>query len=284
MDSRRGQAGHESAEVKMRPWIAAFGSRQLHSVAGAEVHNKAMELVDEGYSINTINVSIIYWNALQNYAKANNMTPGPKIKRLKGGGNRIRFLTDDEVTKLLEQLQPENKCFREKRKAQDNLDYTEFLLATGARENEISKLELSQIDLVNNTITIHRSKGGTNTTMRLTKKLIEIVQRRLEAGTQPLAPSQTLHGRAANGFLFPERAKGRYNQGWLTAAGERAGLGHIHVHLLRHTFACKMLRNGASLLQVQQLLGHKHYASTLCYAHLAPSDVADFALAVLEPA
>lgn len=77
-----------------------------------------------------------------------------------------------------------------------------------------------------------------------------------------------LHGRTGNGFLFAERAKGRYNNEFMARAALRAGLKDVTLHTMRHSFACKCLRNGFDLVAVQKLLGHKNLSSTMVYAHL----------------
>ena len=50
------------------------------------------------------------------------------------------------------------------------------------------------------------------------------------------------------------------------AAALRAGLGRIHAHRLRHTAASEMLRAGATLPEVGQVLRHRHARSTAIYA------------------
>jgi integrase/recombinase XerD len=52
----------------------------------------------------------------------------------------------------------------------------------------------------------------------------------------------------------------------VVAAARRAGLRHIHAHQLRHTAASEMLRAGASLAEVGQVLRHRGAASTAIYA------------------
>ena len=50
------------------------------------------------------------------------------------------------------------------------------------------------------------------------------------------------------------------------AAAQRAGLGLVHAHRLRHTAASEMLRCGATLPEVGQVLRHRHAATTAIYA------------------
>jgi site-specific recombinase XerD len=51
------------------------------------------------------------------------------------------------------------------------------------------------------------------------------------------------------------------------AASERAGLGSFGYHRLRHTAATEMLRAGASLPEVAQVLRHHSVATTVIYAN-----------------
>ena len=52
----------------------------------------------------------------------------------------------------------------------------------------------------------------------------------------------------------------------INRAGAAAGLGHIHPHQLRHTLATELLRAGAPLADVGQVLRHRSQLSTAIYA------------------
>lgn len=55
---------------------------------------------------------------------------------------------------------------------------------------------------------------------------------------------------------------------------DRAGLGDIYtVHSLRHTCATEMLKGGASIRHVQELLGHADISTTQIYTHVVQSDL-----------
>lgn len=54
-----------------------------------------------------------------------------------------------------------------------------------------------------------------------------------------------------------------------TSALRRAGISDCKFHDLRHTFASHMIMRGASLKELQEILGHKTMTMTLRYAHLS---------------
>jgi site-specific recombinase XerD len=50
---------------------------------------------------------------------------------------------------------------------------------------------------------------------------------------------------------------------------DQAGLPHLRLHDLRHSFASTLVNNGVSLYDVQKLLGHASIKTTQRYAHLS---------------
>jgi site-specific recombinase XerD len=51
-------------------------------------------------------------------------------------------------------------------------------------------------------------------------------------------------------------------------ACRRASIEHLGAHRLRHALASELLREGASLIDIGQVLRHKHLASTAIYAQV----------------
>ena len=50
---------------------------------------------------------------------------------------------------------------------------------------------------------------------------------------------------------------------------EKAGLGHLRLHDLRHMYASFLVNSGRTLYEVQQILGHSDPKVTMRYAHLS---------------
>ncbi|MGH9961536.1 MAG: tyrosine-type recombinase/integrase, partial [Pyrinomonadaceae bacterium] len=58
--------------------------------------------------------------------------------------------------------------------------------------------------------------------------------------------------------------------------------GKVTIHTLRHTFASRLVQAVVSLVKVSKLLGHSSVTTTEIYAHLAPNEVSEEAVMVLN--
>jgi integrase/recombinase XerD len=59
----------------------------------------------------------------------------------------------------------------------------------------------------------------------------------------------------------------------ITAAGDRAGIGGLHPHMLRHTHATALAKAGWTGAEIAARLGHQHASSADVYIHLANDDL-----------
>lgn len=136
-----------------------------------------------------------------------------------------------------------------------------LLALTGARKSEIEALKWSEIDRDNMLIIKRDTKTG------------EAVTPLSEAAAGVLA---TIKPVAGAGHVFPATSGEGYYQGtpkvWNTVR-TKAGLHHIRLHDLRHTFASAGINSGHALPVIGALLAHKSAQTTQGYAHLAVDTV-----------
>lgn len=150
-------------------------------------------------------------------------------------------------------------------------DIVVLLLDTGARYNEIARLEWNSIDLKRKTIELWRGKTRTASLVYMTDRVHQILQRRSES-------------RNHDQWIFTnwDRTSHRTdNTTYINQVIQSAGVPYT-VHTLRHTFATKMLKAGMTLNDVRVLLGHSSMQTTLRYGHLEASDASPKAVAILN--
>jgi integrase/recombinase XerD len=136
------------------------------------------------------------------------------------------------------------------------------LLRLGLRAGELAALRLDDIDWRAGTIIV-QGKGPQVERLPLPPDVGDAVVAYLRRGRPTTASGRTVFVR----IKAPHRAlrAGGVTQ-IVAAAGCRAGLGPIHAHRLRHTAATQMLRAGAPLPEIGQLLRHRRVLTTAIYA------------------
>jgi integrase/recombinase XerD len=137
-----------------------------------------------------------------------------------------------------------------------------MLVRLGMRAGEVAKLRLEDIDWRAGAIVV-RGKANCAERVPLPADVGEAVATYLRRGRPASANGRTVFVR----IKAPHRAltSGGVTQ-IVAAAARRAGLGLIHAHRLRHTAATQMLRAGAALPEIGQLLRHRRAMTTAIYA------------------
>lgn len=136
-----------------------------------------------------------------------------------------------------------------------------LLVRLGLRSGEVAKLGLDDIDWRAGEIVV-QGKGSCER-LPLPADVGQAVATYLRERRPTTAQCRTVFVR----IKAPHRALSSSGVTQIVAAaGRRAGLGTIHAHRLRHTAASAMLRAGASLPEVGQLLRHRRALTTAIYA------------------
>ena len=137
-----------------------------------------------------------------------------------------------------------------------------LLVRLGLRRGEVAGLELDDIDWRAGTIRVH-GKGNCYEQVPLPSDVGHLVAEYLQHARPADAQGRNVFVRhfAPHHALGPARVSGI-----VADAARRADLGRIHAHRLRHTAATELLRAGASLPEIGQLLRHRRVETTAIYA------------------
>jgi len=174
------------------------------------------------------------WEAIDNV---------PRIRLEKEPQGRLRWLTQEEITRLLDAAaKSKNKELRAA---------VIVALNTGLRRGELLGLTWGRVDLSRGVIRLELTKSGR--------------RREVPMNDDPYRALVGL-GPKTDGQVF----KTRYIQTAYNNAVATAKLDDVNFHTLRHTFASWAVMRGVTLKELQELLGHASLAMTMRYAHLAP--------------
>jgi integrase len=164
---------------------------------------------------------------------------------------RVRFLSDDERTGLLTACKESSNPFL----------YPVVILAlsTGMRQAELMNLRWEDVDLMKGRIILHQTKNGERRAVPLKGLALDLLRQHklrqqrdiglLFPGHDPLKPID---------LRFP----------WERAL-KKANIKNYRWHDHRHTCASYLLMNGATLVEIAEILGHKTLAMVKRYAHLS---------------
>ena len=147
---------------------------------------------------------------------------------------------------------------------------TIFMLAygSGLRIGEIANLRVEDIDSKNMRIFIREGKGNKERYTMLSKQSLEMLRiywskyrQNKRRGRIFLSES----GAAITVGVIREHFR-RYRK--------KAKLSEkVTMHTLRHCYATNLIENGATLIQVKELMGHSNIRSTMEYVHVANIDL-----------
>jgi site-specific recombinase XerD len=146
----------------------------------------------------------------------------------------------------------------------------EILAQTGIRVGELSGLDDKALTVLGDTMTLRIPVGKLHNDryVPIGPELARLI-----------VDYQTLRGPSRSGRLverddgrpFDRRTIHRY----VDRVAQRAGVGHVHPHQLRHTLATRMINRGMSLEAIAALLGHRSMRMTLTYARISNRTVAE---------
>ena len=175
--------------------------------------------------------------------------PAKNIRLLPENNRRLRYLNTAEYEKLLFYAPKDLK------------PVITLAVHTGLRKGELTHLKWTDIDYGKGFITVQDTKNNQPRYVpmnSIVRKTLSIIPKHIFSPYVFVSK----YGTAYYGF------SDSYQK-----ALKLAGISGVCFHTLRHTFASWLAEKGATLQELQSLLGHKTLNMVLRYAHLSPDNL-----------
>jgi|RhiMetdeSRZDD1v2_1073273.scaffolds.fasta_scaffold102227_3 integrase len=240
---------------QLKWWKLMIGHSVLSDISSSLIAQHRDRLSKSGKSNATVNrylsalshvltISVKEWNIL-------GYSPMPNVRKLREPKGRVRFLSDEERELLLQSCKQSHNPYL----------YTIAVLAlsTGARKGELLKLHWKDVDMKRHMLMFRDTKNTETRSVPLTGYALDVLKAHVRVR------------RIDTPFVFPSPSDCMkpysINDAWKYAV-KRARLVNFRFHDLRHSCASYLAMNGASLLEIGEILGHKTLSMVKRYSHL----------------
>jgi integrase len=243
--------------------VPAFGDQRIETITPAKIERFRNQGVRDGrISRRNANRLLAILHAIFVHACAYhglNDNPAAKVKKLRESYDAARydFFTPEQVRQLAAAAVSEQ-------------DAAVFLTAafTGLRRGELVALRWRDVDFENQSIRVYegftrelgRTKSRRSRTVPMVDEVADVLEKLRQRGRY-IGKDDFVFPGIDGGIADPSALRRRY-----MLAVKRAGLPPLRFHDLRHTFGSLAI-NHASIVQVQNWMGHADIKTTMRYLH-----------------
>lgn len=245
-----------------------FQDQKMSEITPAQIIQWQQAMRQKGYAQTYLRmmqnqITALFTHACNIYNLSNN--PCKKVKKMgKSVADKLDFWTKEEYDRFIGTMEAGSRYYV----------MFEILFWTGCREGELLALTKSDIDFLNNRISItktyYRSERRDVITTPKTEQSVRVIElpefltREIKEYVDQLSDLQE-HAR-----IFPVVAEAVQHK--LKRQAEKAGVKRIRVHDIRHSSVAYLINQGVQPLIIKERLGHKDIRITLnTYGHLYPN-------------
>ena len=184
-----------------------------------------------------------------------------------------KFLTKEEVEQILNNIKIDTPAgFR-------NRVIIELLWATGMRVSELSNLNFGDLNIDENEIRVF-GKGAKERIVLISDRAKDYLVQYIEKARNLIAPGYNVGEPDDNSPVFINSTGYRLQNATIRNAinnvvSEIELPKKVTPHVFRHSFATRLIENGADLRVVQELLGHAGISNTQIYTHISMKHMQD---------
>ncbi len=222
--------------------------------------DETLKISTQGYYAIALR-SFLKWLVKSDYK---NILQPEKIDVPKNKDHSLKFLEPEQIDRLLNQPLLSSK-FGLRDKA-----ILELLFSTGLRVSELVSLNRERINLETLEFNII-GKGGKSRIVFISKRAAEFLDRYLKSRTDQYKPLFIRNIKKNEVDVLDEKTRltARSVQRLLKKYVAKAKIPvDATPHTLRHSMATDLLRSGADIRSIQELLGHKNINTTQIYTHV----------------
>lgn len=245
-------------------WIDKVGSIKVTNLTASDLtackQILLTEVIETGQprKPNTINKYLMCFSTVLTFARDEleiiEYNPMSKVKIVPKPDGRKRYLSIEELALYL------SAC-----KKEPEMIYLFVLLAlgTGGRYTEVQTLKVENIDFQNQRVFYIDTKNGTSRAVYIDNDVMDFLKNYLEKNN------------IKSGYIFKGKRKDAlpFIRGRVYEIIRECGLENFTVHDMRHTFASYAAMNGASLLEIAEMLGQTAITVTRNYTHLTQKHI-----------
>jgi integrase/recombinase XerD len=268
--------------------LAAYAPKEcsLFSLDAALIESWAADLRTKSYAPASMRRKMVVLKVFCSYWVRKGVLSESPFWRVKLSFGRVvqlpRALTESEMRDLLFQARQNHCAAAVPRKgpalakskvpelsarsyrALRNLALVDLLFATGMRVGEVSALNLGDFAVTESVFKVSGKGGRDRLAFVVDEETVQIQKEHIEARSRLTSDSPALFLNASGERLSTQGIANIIAQFRKDAGIER----HITPHMLRHTVATLLLRNGVDIRIVQEFLGHASIATTQRYTHV----------------
>lgn len=201
------------------------------------------------------------------------INPAENISAPKKPKSLPKFLTDDEMNKILDNIKIDTPA------GLRNKAILELLSATGMRVSELSNLNFEDLNLDENEIIVF-GKGAKERIVLVSERAKKYLLQYIDVARPLIVKNAPMQELTESSPVFINKTGYRLQSKTIRVVindlVDKIQLPkHVTPHVFRHSFATRMLEHGADLRVVQELLGHASISNTQIYTHVSVQHLKD---------